>query len=214
MGVDRVYRLWRQAGLQVPRKRRRRRVAGSRPRPLPPTAANHVWAYDFVFDACANKQVLKCLTIVDEWTRECLAIDVAGSIRSSRVIDVLARLVSLHGAPRHLRSDNGPEFLSRAIVRWLLASGIDTALIDPGKPWQNGTNESFNGTFRDECLNVEWFRTRAEATVVIEQWRRHYNEVRPHSSLAYQTPEAFKTEDQQKSEQLGERPSNSRVVLQ
>ncbi len=85
-----------------------------------------------------------------------------------------------------MRSDNGPEFVSRAIVRWLIASGIDTAFIDPGKPWQNGTNESFNGTFRDECLNMEWFRTRAEATVVIEQWRRHYNEVRPHSSLAYQ----------------------------
>lgn len=214
MGADRTYRLWRQAGLQVPRKRRRRRVAGSRPRPLPPTAANHVWAYDFIFDACANKQVLKCLTIVDEWTRECHAIDVAGSIRSARVIEVLARLVSLHGAPRYLRSDNGPEFLSRAIVRWLLASGIDTALIDPGKPWQNGTNESFNGTFRDECLNVEWFRTRAEATVVIEQWRRHYNEVRPHSSLAYQTPEEFTTTEQSKSVQLLESPSNSRAVLQ
>jgi putative transposase len=214
MGADRAYRLWRHAGLQVPRKRRRRRAAGSRPRPLPPTAANHVWAYDFVFDACANKQVLKCLTIVDEWTRECHAIDVAGSIRSARVIEVLARLVSLHGAPRYLRSDNGPEFLSRAIVRWLLASGIDTALIDPGKPWQNGTNESFNGTFRDECLNVEWFRTRTEATVVIEQWRRHYNEVRPHSSLAYQTPEAFKTTEQSKSVQRLESPSNSRAVLQ
>ena len=177
-------------------------------------AANHVWAIDFVFDACANGQVLKCLTIVDEWTRECLAIDVAGRLRSARVIELLSRLISLHGAPRFVRSDNGPEFVSRAIVRWLIASGIDTAFIDPGKPWQNGTNESFNGTFRDECLNMEWFRTRAEATVVIEQWRRHYNEVRPHSSLAYQTPEEFKTAEQSKSVQLLESPSNSSAVLQ
>lgn len=107
LGVDRVHRLWRTAGLQVPRKRPRRRVAARRPRPTPPVGANHVWAYDFLFDACANGQSLKCLTIVDEWTRECFAIDVAGSIRSRRVIEVLTRLVSVHGAPRYLRSDNG-----------------------------------------------------------------------------------------------------------
>ena len=104
MSADRMHRLWKAAALQVPRKRRRRRVATGRPRPLPPTAANDVWAYDFVFDTCANGQVLKCLTVVDEWTRECLAIDVAGSIRSGRVIEILSRLVSVHGAPRYLRS--------------------------------------------------------------------------------------------------------------
>ena len=151
-----------------------------------------MWAYDFVFDACANEQTLKCLTVVDEYTREALAIDVAGRIRSARVIEVLARLVSVHGAPRVLRSDNGPEFVSRAILRWLLASGIDTAHIDPGKPWQNGLDESFNGKFRDECLNVEWFRNRHEAMVLIEQWRQHYNAVRPHSSLGYRTPLEYK----------------------
>lgn len=107
MSADRAYRLWRQAGLQVPRRRPRRRVASGRPRPLPPTARNHVWAYDFIFDTCADGRSLKCHTVVDEFTRECLAIDVAGSIRSGRVIEVLARLVSVHGAPRHLRSDNG-----------------------------------------------------------------------------------------------------------
>ena len=191
MSADRAYRLWRQAGLQIPRRRPRRRIASGRPRPIPPTAANHVWAYDFVFDRCANGQQLKCLTVVDEWTRECLAIEVAGSIRSSHVIDVLARLVSTHGAPRHLRSDNGPEFVSRAILKWLGASDIDTALIDPGKPWQNATNESFNDKFRDECLSLEWFRSRVEAKVLIESWRRHYNEVRPHSSLGYLTPREF-----------------------
>ena len=191
MSTDRAWRLWRLAGLQVPRRRPRRRVASGRPRPTPPTATNHVWAYDFVFDRCANGQQLKCLTVVDEWTRECLAIEVAGSIRSRHVIDVLSRLASIHGAPRHLRSDNGPEFVSRAILRWLSSSDIDTALIDPGKPWQNGTNESFNDKFRDECLSLEWFRSRPEAKVVIETWRRHYNEVRPHSSLGYLTPKEF-----------------------
>jgi putative transposase len=193
MSPDRAYRLWHLAGLQVPRKRPRRRVGGSRPRPVPALEANHVWAYDFVFDACANGQQLKCLTIIDEYTRESLAIDVAGSIRSGRLIEVLTKLVSTHGAPKYLRSDNGPEFVSKAVLKWLLQSNIDTALIDPGKPWQNGADESFNGKFRDECLSLEWFRNRTEAKIVIENWRRHYNEVRPHSSLSYQTPVEFKS---------------------
>ncbi len=151
-----------------------------------------MWAYDFVFDACASGQKIKCLTIVDEWTHESLAIDVAGSIRSKRVIEVLSKLISMHGAPRYLRSDNGPEFVATALLRWLSDEGIETAHIAPGKPWQNGSNESFNGRFRDECLNMEWFRTRAEAAILIESWRRHYNEVRPHSSLSYLTPYEFK----------------------
>lgn len=192
MSADRAHRLWRQAGLQVPRRRPRRRAATARPRPVPAAAVNHVWAYDFVFDTCANGQTLKCLTVVDEFTRECLAIDVAGGIRSARVLEVLARLVSVHGAPRYLRSDNGPEFVAAAILRWLSAAGIDTAFIDPGKPWQNATDESFNGKFRDEYLTLNWFRNRVDARVGIEQWRRHYNEVRPHSSLAYRTPLEFK----------------------
>ena len=191
MSPARAHRLWRAEGLQVPRKRPRRRVAASRPRPTPATGPNHVWAYDFVHDTCANGQKLKCLTIVDEWTHESLAIEVAGSIRSRRVLEVLAKLVSVRGAPRYLRSDNGPEFVATAVLRWLTESGIDTAYIAPGKPWQNGVDESFNGKFRDECLDMEWFRSRAEAVVVIEAWRRHYNEVRPHSSLGYLTPNEF-----------------------
>jgi putative transposase len=159
---------------------------------LPAFGANHVWAYDFVFDTCANGQSLKCLTVIDEFTRECLAIDVAGSIRSGRVIEVLTRLISERGAPRYLRSDNGPEFVSEAILKWLDTAGVQTALIDPGKPWQNGSDESFNGRFRDECLSIEWFRSRREAKVVIETWRRHYNAVRPHSSLDYRTPIEFR----------------------
>ena len=170
----------------------RRPPSAARPRPQAPTRANQVWAYDFVFDACANGQKLKCLTVVDEYTRESLAINVSGSIRSGRVIDVLARLISERGEPVVLRSDNGPEFVSKAILRWAVANGPEAALIEPGKPWQNGTNESFNGKFRDECLAMEWFRNRHEAKVVIETWRRHYNEVRPHSSLGQQTPAAFR----------------------
>ncbi len=136
MSASRAERLWRKARLQLPRRRPRRRIAASRPRPLPPRAANHVWAYDFVFDACANSQQLKCLTIVDEFTHECLAIDVAGSIRSQRVIEVLARLISQHGAPAYLRSDSGPEFVSRAVLQWLVEAGVECAVIEGGKPWQ------------------------------------------------------------------------------
>lgn len=192
MSWQRAHRLWQVAGLQLPLRRPRRRVAASRPRPAPAYAPNSVWAYDFIFDACANGQQLKCLTVVDEFTRECLAIDVAGSIRSQRVIEVLSRLISERGAPAILRSDNGPEFVSKAILSWILESKIEVALIEPGKPWQNGTDESFNGRFRDECLSIEWFRSRREACVLIEAWRRHYNQVRPHSSLAYRTPVEFR----------------------
>jgi putative transposase len=192
MSPGRAHRLWQLAGLQVPRKRPRRRLAAAaRPRPQAPCGANQVWSYDFVFDHCANGQQLKCLTVTDEFTKEGLAIEVDGRIRSPRVIEVLSRLVSIRGAPMFLRSDNGPEFVSKALLSWIVAQGIGTALIDPGKPWQNGVAESFNGKFRDECLSLEWFHSRAEAKVLIEAWRRHYNEVRPHSSLGYLTPNEF-----------------------
>lgn len=191
LGKERCGRLWAKAGLQVPKKRRRRRV-GVTLRPLAPEARNSVWCYDFVYDACANGQKVKCLTVIDEYTRECLAIDVSGAIRSSRVIDILSKLMKTHGAPRYLRSDNGPEFVSKALLEWAVKESLQLALIDPGKPWQNGTNESFNGKFRDECLSMEWFRNRIEARIVIEDWRVHYNTVRPHSSLDYRTPTEFK----------------------
>jgi len=191
MSFGRAHRLWQHARLQLPRKRPRKRVACARPRPNAPTGANQVWSYDFVFDWCASGQQLKCLTVTDEWTKEGLAIEVDGRMRSVRVIEVLARLVSERGAPLYLRSDNGPEFVSRALLKWIVDQGIETALIDPGKPWQNGATESFNGKFRDECLSLEWFRSRAEAKVVIETWRQHYNQVRPHSSLGYLTPAEF-----------------------
>lgn len=191
MSADRAHRIWRKAGLQVPRRRPRRRVATGRPRPLPAAGPNEVWAYDFVFDACANGQQLKCLTVIDEFTRECLAIEVAGSIRSGRVIETLSKLISVRGAPRYLRSDNGPEFVSRAVLQWLHEAGVETAPIAPGKPWQNGSNESFNGKFRDECLGMQWFKNRIDAKVAIEDWRQLYNEVRPHSSLENLTPAEY-----------------------
>jgi putative transposase len=183
MSPGRAYRLWRAAGLQLPRKRPRKRVAAARPRPQAPCGPNQVWSYDFVFDHCANGQQLKCLTVTDEFTKEGLAIDVDGRIRSAHVIEVLSRLISTRGAPTFLRSDNGPEFVSKALLSWIVAQGIGTALIEPGKPWQNGVTESFNGKFRDECLSLEWFRSRAEAKVIIEAWRQHYNHASQHPSV-------------------------------
>jgi len=194
MNDKRMHRLWRTAKLQLPKKRPRKRLRGTvRDVPERPVSSNQVWSYDFVFDHAANGQQLKCLTVVDEGTSEGLAIDVAGSIRSRRVIEVLSRLVAERGAPKVLRSDNGPEFVSRALLKWIADAGIESALIDPGKPWQNGTCESFNGKFRDECLSVEWFRSREEARVLIEQWRQHYNEDRPHQGLGNLTPAAYAT---------------------
>lgn len=131
-----------------------------------------VRAHDFVFDTTASGQQIKCLTVIDEFTRECLAIDVAGAIRPQRVIEVLSRLVSLHGAPLFVRSDSGPEFVSQAILEWISGCGIATVLNDPRKPWQNGSDESFSGKFRNECLSLEWFRSRREAAVLIESWRK------------------------------------------
>jgi len=169
-------------------------VRGSGVRPLAPTRPNQVWAYDFLYDQCANGQHLKLLTVVDEWTRECLAIEVDGRITAKRVISVLHALMERYGRPMFLRSDNGPEFVARAVKAWLAQHAVQTVYIDAGKPWQNGTNESFNGKLRDECLNLEWFRHRPEARIVIEQWRRYYNEQRPHSSLAYRTPAQTRAE--------------------
>ncbi len=188
VNAKRVYRLWRAEGLCLPKRRPHRRRRNQGVRPLPACRPNHVWAYDFVHDTCANGQKLKILTVVDEWSRECLTVEVEGRITAARVIRVVHSLIEQYGAPTFIRSDNGPEFVAKAVKTWLAQRGIQTAYIDGGKPWQNGTNESFNGKLRDECLNLEWFRHRREAQVIIEQWRRQYNEQRPHSSLGYQTP--------------------------
>ena len=188
---EKALRLWGKAGLQLARKRPRKRPTTHCFAPDMATGVNEIWAYDFVHDACANGQKIRCLTVIDEYSREALAIEVAGSIQSNRVIEVLSRLISERGVPRALRSDNGPEFISNSIKKWAAQLELPLAFTEPGKPWQNGFNESFNGKFRDECLSTEWFRNRREARAVIEQWRQEYNTQRPHSSLGYLPPAEF-----------------------
>jgi putative transposase len=191
----RVHRFWRAAQLQVRKSRRRHRHAGiSAAAPTQATHPRHVWTYDFVHDACLNGTQLKLLPVVDEFTRECLAIEVATSIPATRVITVLARRVATHSAPDYLRSDNGPEFVAQALQGWLALQQAATLYIDPGCPWQNGFGESFNGTLRDECLNMQAFASVAEARSLIERFRRAYNEERPHSRLGYRTPAEFKAD--------------------
>jgi putative transposase len=187
----RVYRLYRAEGLQVPR-RRRKRVAGSR-MVVPPGVqqANQQWAMDVVQDTTATGQSFRALTLVDTYTRECHAIEVARSLPSERVIRVLERMMMMHGRPERIRVDNGPEFVSRALDQWAARQGIQLHFITPGKPMENGHIESFNGKFRDECLNQHWFLDLADAQQLIEAWRVDYNTVRPHSSLGNIPPAWF-----------------------
>lgn len=187
----RVERIWRREGLKVPQKQPKRGrlwlADGSCVR-LRPQHRNHVWAYDFVQTRTDDGRALRLLTVIDEHTRECLAIEAARSIRSENVLEVLGELMTLRGAPEHIRSDNGPEFCARVVREWLSNLGVNTLFIEPGSPWENGYNESFNGKLRDELLDREIFYTLREAKVLIEQWRQHYNTVRPHSSLGYRPP--------------------------
>lgn len=187
----RVYRLYRAEGLQVPR-RRRKRVAGSRT-VVPPVVeqANQQWAMDFVQDTTATGQPFRALTLVDTYTRECHAIEVGRSLPSERVIRVLERMMMMYGRPERIRVDNGPEFVSRALDQWAARQGIQLHFITPGKPMENGHIESFNGKFRDECLNQHWFLDLADAQQLIEAWRVDYNTVRPHSALGNLPPAWF-----------------------
>jgi putative transposase len=187
----RVQRIWRQEGLKVPsRQPKRRRLwlgDGSCIR-LRPLHRNHVWSYDFVSHHTEDGRKLRLLTIIDEYTREGLAIEVRRRFTSDDVIDALTWLFIERGPPAHLRSDNGPEFTATAIRDWLRRLEVKTLYIEPGSPWENGYNESFNGKLRDELLNGELFYTLREAQVIVEQWRWEYNTFRPHSSLSYRPP--------------------------
>jgi len=191
VNVKRVWRIWRREGLKVPTKQPKRRRLwlndGSCIR-LRPGRRNHVWAYDFVQDRTHDGRAFRMLTVIDEFTRECLAITVARRLRHDDVLQVLADLFTRHGPPDHIRSDNGSEFTATAVREWLPRVGVKTLFIEPGSPWENGYNESFNGKLRDELLNGEIFTTLHEAQVLIERWRQHYNTVRPHSSLGYKPP--------------------------
>ena len=187
----RIERLWRLEGLKVPTKQPGRgrlwlndgscvRLRAERP--------NHVWSYDFVHHRTHDGRAFRTLNILDEHTRECLAIRVRRKLSSTDVIDVLTDLFIMRGPPAYIRSDNGPEFVAEAVRGWIAAVGAQTAYIEPGSPWENGYVESFNARLRDELLNGEIFYSLKEAQVVIEQWRRHYNTIRPHSSLGYRPP--------------------------
>ncbi len=191
VGIKRVHRIWRREGLKVPHKQPKRGRLwlndGSCIR-LRPQHPDHVWSYDFVEDRTHNGRKYRMLNIIDEFTRECLAIRVSRKLKAVDVIDALTDLFILRGIPGHIRSDNGPEFIAKALRDWIVAVGASTAYIEPGSPWENGYCESFNSKLRDELLNGEIFYTLKEAKVVIEAWRRHYNTQRPHSSLGYRPP--------------------------
>jgi putative transposase len=187
----RVERLWRREGLKVPQKQPKRRRLwlndGSCVR-LRPRYKDHVWSYDFVHTRTNDGRAIRLLTLIDEYTRECLAIDVSRRQNSESVLERLSDLFIRRGVPQHIRSDNGSEFTAIKVREWLSDVNVRTLFIEPGSPWENGYIESFNGKLRDELLNGEIFDTLLEAKVVIEQWRREYNTIRPHSSLNYQPP--------------------------
>ena len=187
----RIERLWRREGLKVPSKQPKKGRLwlndGSCVR-LKPKCRNHVWSYDFVHHRTDDGRAFRTLNLIDEFTRECLEMRVKRKLNSTDVIDALTDLFILRGIPAYIRSDNGPEFVAQAVRDWIKAVGAKTAYIEPGSPWENGYCESFNARFRDELLNGEVFYTLREAQIIIEQWRRHYNTIRPHSALGYRPP--------------------------
>ena len=192
--ATRIYRLWRREGLKVPQKKRKRRRLGKSENGCHRRRAlhkDHVWCWDFVFDRTTSGSTLKWLSIVDEYTRECLCLKVDRSITSEDVIDTLAELFAMRGVPRNIRSDNGPEFIARAIQRWTKQLEIETLYIEPGSPWENGFAESFHSRLRDEFLATEVFESLAAAQKLTTAWREDYNHYRPHSSLGYVAPAEF-----------------------
>lgn len=192
VNAKRVQRVRRQHGLQVRKKQRKLRRTGlSTAQRQRATRANHVWSWDFVEDQTENGTRFRILTLIDEYTRECLAMHIAWSIRAVDVITVIEGAIERYGTPEHIRSDNGPEFIAYAIQDWLEKNQIKAIYIEPGAPWENGHIESFHDKLRDECLNREIFGSLLEAKIVIESWRVEYNTERPHSSLGNKTPEEF-----------------------
>jgi transposase InsO family protein len=192
----RVHRLWRKEGLKVPRKQRKtsRLIDGSSDNAAHRRRAerpNHVWSFDFIHDRTADGRPLKIFSVIDEFTRECLTIEVHRRITGTDVVRVLDALMTLHGVPGHLRCDNGPEFIGAAVRAWLGRSKVSALYIAPGSPWENAYAESYHARLRDEVLDREEFATLPEARALLESWRQEYNQERPHSALGYQTPEAF-----------------------
>jgi putative transposase len=191
VGRDRVQRIWHREVLKVPMKQEPKRRLWLNDGPwvrLRPERANHVWSYDFVRAVTQKRRAIRMLTMIDEYSRECLAIRVARRLRSYEVIEALADVMLRRGVPENIRSDNGPKFVAKELRQWLRKVGTETLYIEPGSPWENGYCESFNGKLRDECLNGEIFYSLKEAQIVIEQWRVEYNTRRPHSALGYRPP--------------------------
>lgn len=201
LNLKRVYRLWKELRLSLRAKARRRRKG--MPMPNRPTAPGEIWSLDFVHDACLNGTRLKILAVVDEFTRECLALEAHTSIKAPKVRSILASLFASQGQPRCLRSDNGPEFVAHSLTAWLALSRTQSRFIKPGSPWQNGVVESFNGKLRAEFLNAEAFHNLADAQVKLRMFQRFYNEERPHSSLGYLTPATYKELCQQSKKKEG-----------
>jgi putative transposase len=189
----RVWRLWKKNGLQVPRKipRQRRQGMGVHVFPMKALAPNHIWTLDFVADRLSHGGRLRMLSVVDEFTRECLTVRVERSLKAKDVQETLETIMKDKGGPCYLRSDNGSEFVEKNLQKWLRQNNVDSIFITPGSPWENGYCESFNGKLRDECLNMHWFKTLKEAKVLIEMWRHEYNTFRPHSALRYKPPSEF-----------------------
>lgn len=192
INIKRVKRLWKKEGLQVRKRQKRKRKAGvTTLTPQKAASLNHVWTVDFVHDRLSRGGNLRLLSVIDEFTRQCLCIRVERSLKSEDVRQTLELLFQDYGKPLYLRSDNGSEFIARTLQGCLAQHGTKPLFIEPGSPWQNGKCESFNGKLRDECLNMEVFDTLKEAQIVIEAWRDEYNSFRPHSALNYQTPDMF-----------------------
>jgi putative transposase len=190
----RVYRLWRREGLKVPQQQRKKRRLGhdangcARRRAQ---AKDHVWAWDFLHDRTADGRPLKWLSVVDEYTRECLVLEVRRGLNAEEVVALLRRVVRVRGVPKHIRSDNGPEFIARAIRDWLARDGVEALYIAPGAPWENGHAEAFHSRLRDELVDGEEFASLLEAQTLAKEWQRAYNRERPHSALGYRTPSEF-----------------------
>ena len=196
INFKRVYRLWCQEGFKVPKRQHKKRHAGCSENSCNRKKAehhNHLWSYDFVNERLENGRKVRILVVIDEFTRECLALDVARHFKGQDVVEVLRYLFAVRGCPKYIRSDNGPEFVSKAVQKWLDVSGVDTLYVAPGSPWENGYVESFNSRLRDEFLNRELFLHIDELRYVADRWRMDYNHYRPHSSLDYMAPAAYAT---------------------